>query len=122
MPGSSALPGVPDQALITLSLSFLIWRMGQSLFHCSEDMPRALLRASLSWRSGLGSGVPASKRRNLAALLGPGPLGPWAGEPGRAACLLCLWARPRSGAQAFLLPRWAFLGPRVFPVLDRLWD
>lgn len=50
--GCSVMIGMLDQALITLSLNFLIWEMGQSGFHYSKHMLRALLCASLSWCPG----------------------------------------------------------------------
>ena len=46
--GCSVMLGMLDQALITLSLGFLIWQMGQSVFHSSKDRMRALLCSSLS--------------------------------------------------------------------------
>lgn len=52
--GCSALPVTLDQALITLSLSFLIWKMGQLVFLNSENMLTVFLCTHHIWCSGMG--------------------------------------------------------------------
>lgn len=68
--------GMLDQALIILSLNFLIWQMGQSGFHHSKHMLRALLCASPNWGSGIGSGIASLPVQKPGSSLGTRPWAP----------------------------------------------